>query len=479
MKKISTFITCLIIFISASAEIKHVKILTVNDMHASVEKMPKFKAFVDSVRKVDPEVIVLCGGDNRTGNPINDIYPGEVQPMTQFMNYVGFDASAIGNHEFDSKINGFRNQVNESNFPYLCANVWFPDTMRVHTYPYKLMSRHGVSIGILGAIQINSAGIPDCLPDNVMNVKFVHADSIIPNYKWLRDECEVLILLSHDGYENDILTTKQYPYFDVVVGGHSHTAVGNNVFHNGVLVTQSQNKLKYATIIDIDVDSETNKVVRKSSNMVNLAKFTKEDTKTKEMLDEFKNNPVLSEKLTEVVSPFNTQEELGNMLMDGLREGLGVDVAIQNGGGVRLSSFPSGPFTVGNMYELDPFSNKAVVYEMTGAELEDFIMNCFDIDEKQPVFVSGCSYVMDIEKGQTTKDTHPTGIKIKMEKGKFSKTETYKVATNYYVSSISSSKKRDKGIVLKEACSEIVMKWLRQQSSISYSGISRIKYNLK
>lgn len=479
MKKISTLVMCLVVFISASAEIKHVKILTVNDMHAAVEKMPKFKAFVDSVRKVDPEVIVLGGGDNRTGNPVNDIYAGEIQPMTQFMNLVGFDASAIGNHEFDSKIQGFRNQINASNFPYLCANVWFPDTMRMHVYPYKQMERNGVKIAILGGIQINSANIPDCMPENVKNVKFVYLDSVVPSYKWLRDQNDVFILLSHNGYENDQQTAKRYPYMDVIVGGHTHTPVGSNVFHNGVLVTQSQNKLKYVTVIDLDVDTDTHKVVKKSSNMVSLPTFSREDAKAKAMLEEFRNSPVLKEKLTDVVSPFNTTEELGNMMMDGLREGLGVDVAVQNGGGVRLSSFPVGPLTVGNLYELDPFANKAVVYEMTGQELEDFIMDCYDTDSKQPVYVSGCSYVMDVKKAENKSDRHPLGIKIKMDKGKFSKTATYKVATNYYVTSISTSKKHDKGIVMKEACSDVIIKWLRQQPTINYTGSSRIKKNIK
>lgn len=474
MKKILSFTFCLFVATLSFSQVKHIKILSVSDMHATIDKMPKLKAFADSLRTIDPNLIVLSAGDNRTGNPYNDTYPETSLPMTVLMNEVGFDATAIGNHEFDSKVEGLRNVINKSNFTHLCANATFTDSLRLHVYPYKIMCRNGVKIGIVGSVQLNSTGIPDSHPDVVKGVRFRPIDDVLPRYKWMREQVDVMILLSHDGFESSAVTAEKFPFIDAIIAGHSHVVVDNKL-SNGVLINQAASKLRGVTITDIDV--ENGRVIKKSSKFVDLATFTREDAGAKKVLDEFKNNPFLKETLTYVSSPFRNKEELAIMEMDALKEELGADVAIQNGGGVRYSTFPVGEFTVGDLLSLDPFGNNAVVYEFTGKELEDFIMNNLDLDEKQPVFVSGCSYVMNVKRGNTQDSTHPVSIKITMDKGKFDPKAKYKVVTNSYAASVSTSPKEDKGTVLFEKCSDITMRWLRKQESVNYTGRRNIKLN--
>ena len=450
-----------------SAQTK-VHVLSINDMHAAVDNMPKLAAVVDSLRGIDPELIVLSAGDNRTGNPINDTWPETSWPMTDMMNTIGFNASAIGNHEFDSKIDGFRNLINKSNFQYLCANVYFPDTMRTHVYPYKFIEAHGVKVGILGGIQINSLGIPDSHPDNLVGVTFRKMDDVIPDYAWMRSQCSIFLLLSHDGYAADTVTANKYPFFDAILGGHSHTKINGGELHNGVMVTQAQNKVKYATLNTFTISD--GKVVSKEAKLLDVAHFSKENTAVKALLEKYSTNPYLAETLTQVASPFETKEELGNMEMDALISELGVDVAIQNGGGVRYDTHAVGPMTVGDVLKLDPFGNPAVVFEMTGKELEDFIMNDFDIDEKQIPIVGGIRYVMKVDKSTL----HPTSIKIELLSGKkFNRKSTYKVATNSYAASISTSEKHDSGTNLGHPCSDYTISWLRKQPSLNYTGSRR------
>lgn len=462
-------------FIPCSAEKKQIHILSVNDMHSQIDGMPKLKALVNKLRKDDPELIVLSCGDNRTGNPYNDV-PVSV-PMVKLMNNIGFDATAVGNHEWDSHQEGFRNVINNSNFPHICANVFVADSTRIHIFPYKIFCRKGVKIGILGGIQINSANIPDAHPDNMKGIRFKHIDEVIPRYKWMRDQVDVLILLSHDGYEVDTITAKKFPFLDAIIGGHSHI-IADNEYYAGVLVNQADCKLRKANLTTFEV--EDGKVISKKSELINLEKFNEEDAEVRAMVESFKTDPEMKKVLSHVISPFQRKEELANMLMDAMREELSVDVAIQNGGGVRYSTFPIGDFTVADLLELDPFGNNAVIYEMTGKELEDFIMNALDVDEKQPAFISGCSYVMDIQKGATKDETHPTGIKITMDgKKKFSKTAKYKVATNHYAAKISTSTKQDQGTVLPETCESYVRKWLLKHPELNYTGSKRIQINTR
>ena len=107
MKKIFLSIVFLVsVSICGVAHGETVRILSTNDMHSAIEKMPQLAAIVDSLRAIDPFLLVLSAGDNRTGNPYNDLYEPSTYPMISLMNLIGFDASALGNHEYDAGVQG-------------------------------------------------------------------------------------------------------------------------------------------------------------------------------------------------------------------------------------------------------------------------------------------------------------------------------------------------------------------------------------
>lgn len=107
MKKLFlSIVTLALLSVCGVAHGETIRILSTNDMHSAIEKMPQLAAIVDSLRSIDPFLLVLSGGDNRTGNPYNDLYQPVSYPMVSMMNLIGFDASALGNHEYDSKVEG-------------------------------------------------------------------------------------------------------------------------------------------------------------------------------------------------------------------------------------------------------------------------------------------------------------------------------------------------------------------------------------
>ncbi len=480
------FITLTLVILSclfATAQTRHVKIVAVNDMHANLKSMPRLAALVDSLRTVDPHLILLSAGDNRTGNPYNDKYEHTGYPMTALMNKIGFNATAIGNHEFDGRHDGLRYIINNSRFKHLCANINVDDTCRLHIFPYTFLNVEGVKIGIIGSIQINAHHIPDSHPNNLSGMSFHPIDSILPSYQWMRSQCDVLVLLSHDGYETNLDTAEKYPWIDVILGGHSHTLMQDNFFHNGVLITQAKSKLSHVAIVDIEVDKEQSSTVQphnRKSQIFPLSTFSKENAEISQMVADYYDNPEMKKTLTTVASPFQTQEELANMEMDALAAMTGADIAIQNGGGVRYATFPVGNFTKGDLLELDPFGNNAVVYNLTGKEVADFIMNCYELDEKQPVFVSGITYEMNVRKGTRKDSTHPLSITIKDKNGKpLSHDKTYKVVTNSYVSSIITTVDKSRGTDLNISCSDLTEQWLRKQPSLNYTGTTRARLHFK
>ena len=80
------------------SQIQQVHILSVNDMHAAIDRFPQLAGVVDSLRQLYPDLLLLSAGDNRTGNPVNDQYPEPCQPMVTLMNQLGFNYSALGTH---------------------------------------------------------------------------------------------------------------------------------------------------------------------------------------------------------------------------------------------------------------------------------------------------------------------------------------------------------------------------------------------
>ena len=472
MKRYYLSLLTALFVLSVSAQTKEFTILATNDMHAAVEKFPRFAAIIDSVRELHPNLLLLSGGDNRTGNPINDMYPVTGYPMVALMNSVGFDLSAIGNHEFDSKIDGLRELINLSNFRYVCANMYPNDTLRLHIEPYKFFERDGIRFCILGLIQVNRNGIPDAHPDAMRGITFRYPNDVAPEYKWLRDRCDVLILLTHNGYEADIELAKVFPEADLIVGGHTHTALHGNHLHSGVLITQAGKKLAYVT--EIKLKLQDGKVIDKQAHLIPIDNSPRIDQKVKALVDKFSDNPVLNRVLTQVPNGFSDKQELGCLMADAQRAAAGADIAVQNCGGVRYETLPKGGITVGDVFRLDPFGNDLMVFNLTGAEVKELLKAICRADDYGPAYVSGITYQIDL--GRTNREVK--GIKVRGEKGgKFDEKRTYKVALNSYVSSVADYKRADKeGTNLHMKSADAIIKYLEQRPTIDYKGAVRRTY---
>ena len=141
-----------------------VAVLSVNDMHSAVDLMPQFAALADSLRGVYPDLLVFSAGDNRTGNPINDQYDPVSYPMIALMNKVGFDLCTVGNHEFDGGIPALQRNIEDARFPYLCANIMVPETVRLDVKPFEILTCQGLKVAVVGVVEVRANGIPGAHP---------------------------------------------------------------------------------------------------------------------------------------------------------------------------------------------------------------------------------------------------------------------------------------------------------------------------
>ena len=472
MKKTGLTLLAALLCAAAIAQPKEVHIISVNDMHAKIENFPKFAAIVDSLRAVYPDLLILSAGDNRTGDPLNDLYEIPAYPMVALMNQVGFDASTLGNHEFDSNPYGLSRLISLSNFPYICANVHPYPKYGIHLSPCKIFDLDGTKVGIVGAVALGTSGHPDTHPDNVVDIDFTPVTETISEYAWLRADCDVVIALTHIGYEDDVALSAEIPWVDVIVGGHSHTQIDGGEMHNGILITQNLNRLPCLTHTTITVNN--GKVTGKKAENIDVENYPRENKIVAEMVRFFSDNPAFQRVLCQFTKPVSTYEELGCMMTDAWRAETGADVAFTNYGGVRYDTLPAGPFTVSDALKLDPFGNQTVELKLTGKELKDMLISCYVNDQDRFPVVSGILVKVFKDKKNPVKIkditiTNPDGSKFDLKK-------TYTVVTNSYSAVICNSPRQDPGRELNKQTVAFIQDYLEHQGSVDYSGVTRVSY---
>ena len=448
----------------ASAGEGEIVILSVNDMHASIDQFPKFASMVDSLRAIYPDLLLFSAGDNRTGNPVNDQYDPVNYPMIELMNRLGFDLCTVGNHEWDANIGALHDDVERAKFPFLCANVTIPNDVDLDFEPFEIFESQGVKMAVIGLIEVRHDDIPGTHPDNVAKVSFKRPNIVLPQYKYLRDENDVVILLSHCGFEDDMELAQANPWLDAIIGGHSHTLIDHPSQTNGVLITQSGSHLKYATLVKLKV--KDHKVVNKEAVVLNVNGVRKEKPEIKQPVNEFNKAPQLNRALAVAKTKFENLEEVGCMMTDAIREISGADFAFQNTGGVRINYLNKGPITVKDVYSIDPFNNDVVVYKMTGAQVKKFILNSYRKNGGFPSFVSGMSYTVGDDE---------RSVWVNMDGGNFSTNKVYKVAMNSYMASTVNIESEDDGQSMFKTSEEMMIDFLLKHKEVDYQGVTRTK----
>ena len=451
--------------LTANGQKKEIHILATNDMHATIGVFPQLAALIDSLRAEDPSLLVFSAGDNRTGNPLNDKYEISSYPMVTLMNMVGFNGSTLGNHEFD--VHSLPRLIGLSNFRYICANIFPSDSVNIKTIPYQVFDVEGLKVGVVGAIQLSPQGIPSTHPDNVRGISFKPAKEVIPQYEWLSRTCDVTILLSHLGYPDDQEMAKVFPWFDLIIGGHTHTQLKGNEVENGILITQNKNKFGRVTYITLTVDS--GKVVDKKAEYIDIKKYPKRNKVVQAVVDHFSDNPAFRRVVAIADTPFEAREELGCMMCDAYMAECHADLAVENPGGVRIDSHPAGDITVLDVLEMDPFDNHAVVLELTGEELVT-MMRTYCSDKLFP-FVGGFKCEL------TTERNNPGKIKsvklLTLDGKKLNMKKIYRVATNSYVPATSKIPEGSDHM-LNVQTTDLLIRYLEREKTVNYKGVRRL-----
>ena len=408
-----------------------ITVLHTNDHHGRFWKnsdgeygMAARKTVIDGIRA---EVaakggysLLLDGGDVNTGVPESDLQ--DAVPDFKGMNLIGYDAMAVGNHEFDKPLSVLKMQRDLAQFPMLSANIYEGGERKFA--PYKIFNLGGVRVGVMGLTTEDTYKMVH--PDNVKNIEFrsviAEAAKVVPE---LRAKADVVIAATHMGhYEDgkhgtqapgDVQMARAVKGIDLVVGGHTQNPAcmkAENVLdrayvpgteckpdrQNGTWIVQAHEWGKYVGRADFEYRNGEFKLVKYALIPVNLKKTVKgADGKSSKQnyAEVFAEN----KDMLALLSPHQEfgQQKLGIQIgaTDGRLEGdrsvvrakpasMGViigmammdktkaDFSVVNSGGVR-DSIPAGPITYKDVLKVQPFGNIVSTVDLTGKEVMDYL----------------------------------------------------------------------------------------------------------
>ncbi|HLV46098.1 MAG TPA: metallophosphatase [Flavobacterium sp.] len=232
---------------------KKITILHTNDTHSHIDPFeashPQFPnqggaarraKMIDDIRQENPNMLLLDAGDMFQGTPYFNFYGGELE--IKLMNMLKYDASAIGNHEFDNGVESMAEQLQKANFDILLANYDFSKTaMGGIAKPYKIFTVDGVKIGVFG-LGIELQGLVN--KREYGETEYLSPIEITQDMVRIlkkEEKCDLVICLSHLGYQynsskiSDVLLAQQTQDIDLIIGGHTHTFLDKpQVFKNKI-----------------------------------------------------------------------------------------------------------------------------------------------------------------------------------------------------------------------------------------------------
>ena len=393
-------------------------------------------------------VLVLDAGDQYQGSLMFSTYKGAAE--AEFMEKIGYDVMAVGNHEFDNGPEGMLPLLDAVSFPVISGNLDLTSSavLKDKIKDHVVLEVGGQKIGIVSALATDTAVTASPGPNVVFQDEI---ESLKGDVDALTAEgVTKIIALNHVGVKKDLAIAEAVPNLDVVVGGHSHTLFSNTVegamkyptMAGKVPVVQAYAYSKYVGHLTVVFDDAGN-VTSATGDTILLDASVPEDAAIAARVTELA-GPIAELKAKVVASSaaeIDGSREvcrvrecaMGNLVADAMLARVkdqGIEIAIQNGGGVR-ASIDAGEVTMGEVLTVLPFQNTLSTFQVTGATIVAALENgASQVEEGAGRFVqvAGMTYAYDPKApaGSRVSDVKVGGQPIDLAK-------VYGVVSNNYV----------------------------------------------
>jgi 2',3'-cyclic-nucleotide 2'-phosphodiesterase/3'-nucleotidase len=426
MKNAKRYFLPLIFILSGSflaAQTVNIKIIETSDVHGALvpydltnglqttSSLAQVHSYVVSQRiQQDQEVILLDNGDLIQGDPMSYFYNFEdttdIHIFADALNFMGYDAATIGNHDIETGHDVYDKFRKEINFPWLAANAINRETTEPYFQPYSIIERKGVRIAVLG---LTTPSVPNWLPEKLWSgIEF--EDMIESAEKWVeiikeKENPDILVGLFHSGidytyngededtYKNENasrLVAEQVPGFDVVFVGHDH-AVWNfkttNEDGDSVLIVGPSSRARTIALanIEMEFDSVNGVWIRKniSCEIVETKNYKPDDhfmSKFLLNLNIVKN--YTAAPLGQIMTSISSKEslfgpsEFVDLIHAAQLEITGADISFASPLSFN-TTIDSGWIRVKDLFKLYHYENYLYTMTLTGEEIKNYLEYSF------------------------------------------------------------------------------------------------------
>jgi len=421
------------------------------------------KTLIDKIRMEVEEdggaVMLLSGGDINTGVPESDLLDAE--PDFKGMTLLGYDAMALGNHEFDNARDVLMQQSEWADFPFLSANIFKKDSNKTLFPAYEMFEVQGNRVAVVGFTTEDTVkiGNPEYMTDLTFKTPVEVAETLIPK---LNEKADLVIAVTHMGHYDDgksggnapgdVTLARSVKGFDVIVGGHSQIPLFEPDVQNGTLILQAHEWGKYVGRLDLVVkngditsydyrlipvnlkdrvtDAEGNRtyvlregeIAQDLEMLAMLAPFQKLGAEELNVVIGSSDGDFIGERSQVRSNPTN----MGVLIAKAQMMKAKADLAIMNSGGIR-ADMEAGDITYKNVLTVQPFGNILTYVDFTGKELTEYLNVAISKEAGSGAFAQ--FYGVEIKaKGGKLVSAAINGASIDMSK-------TYRLAINSYIAS--------------------------------------------
>lgn len=334
--------------------------------------------------------LILDGGDLMQGTPLSNLTEGRA--AIEYFNRAGYQAAAIGNHEFDWGTGTLEERIGDAEFGWLTANVFVAgsDTAPSWAKPVEILEVDGVRVGVIGLTTEETPATT--IPHHVEGLEFRDGAETID--RWvprLRAEgVDFVIVVAHAGAiceedencEGEIIdwaeSVSNRP--DLIVAGHTHRVVATRV--NGIPIVEAGSYGTRYAVVDLRRISADSVQAWIRGVPVTYTDWVVPDSAVEAVVEEYhaEIRPRLEEVITTLAEPLRRgttsaagedrtgEYPLGRLIADAQRTSGSSELALMNNGGIRIE-LPAGPITWGTLFELQPFGNRLVRLELRGSDI--------------------------------------------------------------------------------------------------------------
>ncbi|MGH9333070.1 MAG: bifunctional metallophosphatase/5'-nucleotidase [Vicinamibacteria bacterium] len=409
-----------------------VTLLFTNDVESAYDPVPAFwlddlesiggiaemTTLIRTLRKTEPNTFLFDSGDIFTG-ALAKLTEGEL--AFELMISMGYDAMAIGNHEFEYGAEIFAREKNRAPFPVLGANLFYRGTNHPFAQAHTVLERNGIRIGVIGIMGQDAATA--IIPSFIAPVDVADpARAVRRSVSELRDDVDLIVLLTHQGktapmqtdaeidprlqrdIDADYALAGAVEGIDVLFAGHADAGTPEPVVHEktGTLIMQTYGQATYLGYLQLTLDGGTGRIASHEGTLipVDSARLSP-DPAVRAKLEKYRSlYPELQQKVGRTEARMNRryidESDVGNLFADIFVSASKADIGFVHSGSLR-KDLPAGDVALVDILDTYPFVDDIVVMRMTGDEIGRVLEQSFTL-ERGLLQVSGIEIVYDLSR---------------------------------------------------------------------------------